>query len=247
MDAVPQHYLGLWQRRLLSTAGGIDDTTTAVYWLQTNYLFADIRVPLGTEDGALSRAMQAGFAGITEVEGDLCQWHRLIDFQPPSLSDDIGRMHFVAPDYLREEGLDSSYHEIWERLPASVGRNQGVWLTSCDGRQGCLVIAGDYFLFAAGRTQSLPAGESLQALLGSGADESVLDFELSLGRHQLGTNPWQIELSTLPKRAGQVLLPAQIDPDSLLKGLSPQLLSHLGAYPPAQPWVVSTLPHIQRS
>ena len=81
----------------LMRAPGKEDTTTRVYWLQTSNWHADIRAPSDRpvfsdytglsalspqELGALAR--QQGFAGITEVEGEICRWHRRFDYQPPS-------------------------------------------------------------------------------------------------------------------------------------------------------------------
>ena len=236
MNAVPESYLGVWRRTLLTTTGGLHDASTDVYWLQTARLFADLRIPRPTPENATTLALQAGFAGVTEVRGDICQWHRAIDFQPPSGRDDIGRMHFERPDYLLEDGLDGSYHEVWERLPESLGGNWGTWLRADDGRQGCLLLAGDCFLFAAGRRQALPQAPDLGTLLAASGDAELLNFELSFGRHQQGATPWRIALSTLPGRAGQALLPASVAPAGLDLALDDGLLAMLGAQPPATGW-----------
>ncbi len=243
MTPVPEHYLGVWQRTLLTTTSGVHDTATQVYWLQTASLFADLRIPSPLPFSPAERAAQAGFAGVTAVEGERCQWHRAIDFQPPSGCDDIGRMRFERPDYLLEDGLDGSYHEVWERLPESLGRNWGTWLVALDGRQGCLLLAGDYFLFAASRPQPLAAGESLLARLERGVPAApLLDFELSFGCHQQGRQPWIIALSTLAERIGQALLPATLDPDQPEQLLSPAVLASLGATPPLGGWQVREQP-----
>ncbi|MEW5696969.1 MULTISPECIES: hypothetical protein [Pseudomonas] len=243
MTSVPEHYLGVWQRTLLTTTDGVHDTATQVYWLQTASLFADLRIPVPAPGTPAELATQAGFAGVTEITGELCQWHRAIDFQPPNGREDIGRMCFERPDYLLEDGLDGSYHEVWERLPQSLGRNWGGWLTALDGRQGCLLLAGDYFFFAAGRAPALPAAESLMVLLTcADAPAALLDFELSFGRHQGGAQPWRIELSTLPERIGETLLPANIDPDQPGQLLTPAVLSCLGGMPPLGGWKVREQP-----
>lgn len=249
MPRVPDAYLGVWQRTLLTTTDGVHDTATQVYWLQTAQLFADLRIPRPAPQSFAERATQAGFAGYTAIDGDICHWHRAIDFQPPSGREDIGRMRFERPEYLLEDGLDGSYHEVWERLPESLGRNWGVWLMAFDGRQGCLLLAGDYFLFAAGRAQALPSAQSLSALLAATSvttsvttfvtaseADTLLAFELSFGRHGGGGQPWRIELSTLPGRIGQALLPAMVDPDQAEQLLAPAVLAGLGATPPVGGW-----------
>lgn len=248
MNNVPDAYLGVWQRTLLTTRGGLHDSSTKVFWLQTAQLFADLRIPRPRPQSPAELAAQAGFAGVTEVTGERCQWHRAIDFQPPSGRVDIGRMQFERADYLIEDGLDDSYHEVWERLPDSLGRNWGQWLHAADGRQGCLLLAGDYFLFVAGRAQPLAPAKSLQALLAAGADSAtLLDFELSFGRQHRGVKPWSIELSTLPGRAGQSLLPAQIDPDQSAQLCRREVMTALGANPPAGGWRLSNVPEFSLS
>ena len=78
LSPVPAEYLGVWKRSLLKTKGGTHDTSSQVYWLQTEHLHCDLRVPttagqivkaLGDCDDAehLVLATQYAFAGRTEV------------------------------------------------------------------------------------------------------------------------------------------------------------------------------------
>jgi len=125
---VPPTYRGVWQRTLLATSD-CHDASSRVYWLQTCNWHADIRIPAHRPDftGVMSLAdcsgeqlswlaAQQGFAGITFVTGNQCEWKRAIDFQPPSGKRDIGRMLFVHPDKLLEYGLEDAYSETWERV-----------------------------------------------------------------------------------------------------------------------------------
>lgn len=253
MKTVPDAYLGVWRRRLLTTTAGLRDETSEVYWLQTASLHADLRLPrpqalppaasLETCSHAQQLALseQAGFAGVTEVNDDICQWHRLIDFQPPGGPADIGLMHFETPERLLEDGLDGSYHEIWQRLPESAGVNWGVWLSAAEqpSRQACLLVAGDYFLFAADRPLPLSAGDKhlreQLAAVDPALRPKLLAFELSFGRHRNGATPWQISHSTLPGRVGDALLSSYwnfADPNSLPAAD----LAALGRYPAAGGW-----------
>lgn len=136
MPTVPKEYLGVWQRTLLETTAGVHDTTTPVCWLQTESLFCDVRAaphaaaappppagPLSSCDEAQLHALAAGggFAGHTVVSGDLCNWIREVDFQPPGGPPDIGKMRFETPTRLIEDDPEGSYHEVWEKLPESEG------------------------------------------------------------------------------------------------------------------------------
>ncbi len=249
---VPDRYLGVWQRTLLTTTSGVRDTSTQVYWLQTARLFADLRIPLPAPQTVRELITQAGFAGVTEItapadSAELCHWHRAFDVQPPRGSEDIGAMHFENSERVLEDGLDGSYHEVWERLPDSIGRNWGLWLVAADGRQGCLLLAGDYFVFAASRHKPLPPAASLPTLLEAGACPiHLLECELSFGRHHHSKQPWQIELSTIPERIGQALLPASIDPDHVEQLCAADTLAQLGHVLPMGGWRRRTNPIFSR-
>jgi hypothetical protein len=248
MNPVPDAYLGVWQRTLLTTAAGRYDSSTQVFWLQTTALHADLRIPQPMPVTAtdLELAEQAGFAGLTVVQSDICQWHRLMDYQPVTGDTDIGRMRFETPDIVIEDALDASYQETWERLPDSLGANWGLWLNAAEdsSRQGCLLVAGDYFLFAAERPTPLRHGGHLrdQVAVASAIErQTQLSFELSFGRRQHGSTPWLISLSTLPGRAGQRLLPAHCDGETA-DALNADDLATLGRHAPFGGWVMAPCP-----
>lgn len=252
MRPVPDSYLGVWRRRLLTTTAGHRDDTSEVYWLQTPFLHADIRIPLSSTPPSASLATcthaqqqalceQAGFAGLTEVEEDICQWRRLIDFQPPGDRPDIGCMRFENSDRLLEDGLDGSYHEVWQRVPESDGINWGIWLRAADqpARQGCLLVAGDYFMFVADRPEPLNGdGSHLRDQLKRvqpAQRASLLACEISFGRQRNGATPWMISHSTLPGRVGDSLLPSYWNyrqPTAIAEGLP-----CIGSVPPSRGWV----------
>jgi hypothetical protein len=252
MNPVPDAYLGVWQRRLLTTTAGVRDESSDVFWLQGARLHADLRIPQPTpapralsietcthaEQQAL--AGHSGFAGLTEVEGERCQWHRLLDYQPARDQADVGRMRFEHSERLVEDALDGSYREIWHRLPESLGSNWGLWLQAASSaRQGCLLVAGDYFLFAAERPCPLPPGGTLHERLAAVSPAERLQLlacELSFGRHRGGATPWRISHSTLPGRAGQALLPADC-PHHDTEALPPAALLQLGRYSPDGGWI----------
>lgn len=252
MKPVPDVYLGVWRRRLLTTTAGHRDETSDVYWLQTPFLHADIRIPLSTTPPSASLATctqaqqqalceQAGFAGLTEVEDDICQWRRLIDYQPPADTPDIGCMHFESAARLLEDGLDGSYHEVWQRVRESDGVNWSIWLRAVGQpeRQGCLLVAGDYFMFVADRPVPLKSeGGHLRDHLKCKPPTqraNLLAFEISFGRQRNGATPWMISHSTLPGRAGDSLLPKYWNfrqPIVISEGLP-----SIGGVPPSRGWV----------
>lgn len=209
---VPEEYVGLWRRTLLR-APGVEDTTTRVYWLQTPSWHADIRVPadrpvLSGRTGLTalsvqemrSLARQQGFAGITEVEGDLCRWHRRIDYQPPSGFNDVGRMQFEGPDRLLEYGVEQDYFEVWERMPGG-GESEVLEHDDPIGRPTVLLSLWPWVMFVRARGTALGRATGLAELVAA-ADGPVrvalLDFEISFGRRDETGGTWRIELSTLP-------------------------------------------------
>ena len=65
------------------------DTTTQVYWIQGKYWHADLRLPAKAPDFAGTTCLDdcnrsqlewlaglTAFAGITQIEGEQCVWHR---------------------------------------------------------------------------------------------------------------------------------------------------------------------------
>ena len=223
--SVPDQYLGVWKRTLLRTPD-FEDMTSRVYWLQTRDYHADIRIPADrpacagktgfhqlTRGELLGLTRQQGFAGITVVEGDICRWLRTADFQPPTGSNDIGRMEFKTPDRMFEYGVEADYFEIWERMPGSEGENYAI--DSDDGPGASfevpgLLVAGKYFMRVRPRVAQLPKAASLAALAakmdGAGLRE-VLDFEIAFGT-RLSDAHWQVKLCTLPWLEGVGISPA---------------------------------------
>ncbi|RKT22196.1 hypothetical protein B0G69_5632 [Paraburkholderia sp. RAU2J] len=151
---VPETYRGLWRRTLLTTGDGRIDRETRVFWMQTERLHIDIRVPAArgtfgaasalaalTREQLIELAAQMGFAGATTVDEaavvvdpadgrlDRCTWHRQIDFSPPSNARDLGTMRFETPHVVLEDGIEAVYHERWERDPASLGLTWAVRLS----------------------------------------------------------------------------------------------------------------------
>ncbi len=245
---VPDRYLGVWQRTLLRTADGFEDRNTRVFWLQTESLHADIRIPERPPRTLLQRCAQAGFAGVTEVDGDLCRWHRRLDFHPGS-PEDVGRMTFVSAAELHEHALDGSFLEVWKRLPNSIGQSEALWLSDSErgGRCACLLRAGDYFLFAASRPQPLAGNLPLceRVVTSSAAQaEQILNTELSFGRIDSTGHSWRIELSTLPGRSGRALL-LNPNPTTPLSGWPAERLAGLGTYPPAAGWRRAAIPALR--
>jgi len=202
--AVPARYRGVWQRTLLETAGSVDDSSW-VRWLQLGHWHADLRVPQAARayrGGAPSwpydpqlqaqLALQQGFAGITQVEtgvgGEICTWHRLVDYQPAGASPDAGHMCFDRPERVVETGVHGVYREVWQRLPGSTGRSAALAEPArMDGRPPArLFLAGRYLM------RVRPCAYVWQP-----------EFEISFGT--LEARHWRIEHSTRPEYEGQRL------------------------------------------
>jgi hypothetical protein len=94
---------GLWRRTLLIDADGSRDVGTDVAWLQGISAYVDTR----------------GFAGRLSQHGDVFEWQRLIDVQPPGPFPDAGRMRLEA-SVLIEVGVHEAYVEHWVRTDGPV-------------------------------------------------------------------------------------------------------------------------------
>lgn len=201
---VPERYRGVWTRTLLETPD-LKDDTSFVRWMQLGRWHADLRIPLASTTGRahlpltqlslLQRsqlAMQEGFCGITQVTeqdgGEICRWHRLVDYQPTGPSPDAGMMQFETPDRVIETGVFGVYREVWQRLPESAFPLIALAEPSrADGRSCTrLLRAGQYLM-------------RVQPLLRPGPE-----FEISFGTvHPQDPSIWQIQHSTLPELEGQ--------------------------------------------
>lgn len=212
--SVPPEYIGVWKRTLLRTPQR-EDTTTQVYWMQTQSWHADIRVPASrpafegkscleelARPELMELAKQQGFCGTTVVDDDICRWLRQYDFQPPSGANDIGRMVFETPDRVLEYGVETEYFEIWERLPGSKGKAFATM--DSDDPLTLLLSTGEYVMSVRPRAAKLPVSSNLAACL-EGKNGHILreslDFEISFGR-RISADAWCIEISTLPWREG---------------------------------------------
>lgn len=217
MNPVPARYHGVWVRTLLETPEG-RDTTTWVRWLQTGLWHGDLRVPAGADrDTAQGLARQQGFAGTTAItrpdpaQPEVCAWQRTIDFQPPRSTPDEGHMVFETPDRVIETGIHSSYLEVWERLPGSMGRRIALAGMDADGQptDERLLVAGDWLMYLHPRTVDWPAGTAPDRTLSEvllrhpEAADALLDFQISFGRFEHGV--WTVERATRPALEGQTL------------------------------------------
>jgi hypothetical protein len=218
--------VGVWRRRSIEIEDGKKDTTTQVFWLQTHSCFGDIRIPIDrnpcsgrsslnelTEFEAIALSKQKGFAGITQVEGATCQWHRYIDYQPSNGSRDIGLLEWEK-DILIELGVDATYREEWERIDDGETGCIALILKPDESLkvsmwQGCFVLVGNYFVQILERRTALPKADSLTYLLESTQDKTQqrnhLNCEISFGCRNGDRIPWEIQLSTLPWQEGRSL------------------------------------------
>ncbi len=129
MSSIPSEYIGLWRRKGILRSDGSSDHSTQVWWFQSSRFHIDLRIPadrpLLADPGALdtlappqlaSFAAQTGFAGLTVVDGQRCEWRPEIAFPALCAELDAGTMRFESADHLHEAGIDGSYQEDWLRV-----------------------------------------------------------------------------------------------------------------------------------
>ncbi|HEY2891863.1 MAG TPA: hypothetical protein VGJ31_14600 [Dongiaceae bacterium] len=235
-DITAESLVGLWRRNRIEFSDGRVDATTQAFWGQTRSLYIDVRIPasaaallprtlLGEYSAGelLALAEQKGFAGRIRLAGNRCEWIREFDYQPATGRPDIADIALDG-DVLYETGdsgsaLGSSYREIFQRMSPGSRVCVAAQLIHSDSpkikslsNQGCLlVLLDDWFLFAEPRARPLPAAPNLAHLVAGAPQQlaySYLDCEYSFGRIPDNASPWKIQLSTLPSRTGQRLLPA---------------------------------------
>jgi hypothetical protein len=223
---VPEWLQGAWSRILMrTTATGVENRTLDCIYLQTGFLYADIRINperpslagrAGPDDCTpaelLSVADTSGFSGYATFNCGICHWIRPIDFRAPSGRLDRGVMGVVDGANLWEHGLADQHSE--EYTPRARGTiRKGAWALvagTADPRPGVLVIVDDLVIRAVDRPGGLlPVGKPLQELVtAAGEDRAALrhlfESELSLALIDKGV---VVTRSTLPWREGQRLAP----------------------------------------
>ncbi|HEV7815099.1 MAG TPA: hypothetical protein VGP06_08385 [Janthinobacterium sp.] len=163
MKNVPPEYVGVWCRSGIWRSNGSSDLSTKVWWFQSSRYHIDLRIPADRPSVASAAALaqlapeqlarfaaQTGFAGVTVVEGERCEWRPAIAFPATSADLDAGWMRFDDADHIHETGLDKSYEEDWYREPA--GPMHGVRLEEVNGNAiAYLLISEHWMAWACGR------------------------------------------------------------------------------------------------
>jgi hypothetical protein len=220
--AVPAWLRGVWTREWIQK-GKTQSNTLDVHYLQTQTYFADIRIPKDrtrfpnaksfadlTDQQLQLLARQNGFTGLTTKLGAVATWNHDIQFQPSDGSPDRGRLQRIAPDRMREHGLDGSYIESWKSMTGGNGHFLVIRVEHAGRLLRTLVVVGNQFVYVRNRAIDLPAATSFEALIDltkatRAQIEQYLDCEFSVGRVRGGSVPWEIEQSTLPWREGHHL------------------------------------------
>ena len=228
---------GLWRRTMIAWPDGRSDTTTDVYWFQGLTHFADMRIPRGRPDLPTASclrdldwemlrfmAQQEGFFGHLEVAGSTGHWYRAFDYQPDTGVADRGRLKFEG-EVLVERGVEVPYVEHWRRESRAGEDTMALSLISGDALSfGCLIAAGDAFIYARSRATHLPSNTTLHQLVSDAgsieAAQNIFDCEISCGRRR-GTR-WEIERSNLPYREGQSLAPAMGAASLVIDDMTPK-------------------------
>jgi hypothetical protein len=122
---------GLWRRTLLIEADGSRVPGGDVRWLQGDSAYIDSR----------------GFGGRLEQHGDVFEWHRMVDLEPPGPFPDAGEMHWDG-DTLVETGVHEDYVEHWVRDHGPANPVWALTLRSDDGGDALLLRVGVDFGWA---------------------------------------------------------------------------------------------------
>ncbi|MGH3581401.1 MAG: hypothetical protein ACRDUB_07425 [Mycobacterium sp.] len=163
-------YAGLWRRTLLIEADGSRDDEPGVQWLQGRTAYVDSR----------------GFAGTLSQTGDVFEWHRTVNVQPPGPFPDAGVMSWDG-DVLIETGVHEDYVEHWVREPDTTAATGALFLSGPGGEPALLVRAGALFGWADGA----------QVLIGSagGAEYQALGIIISGKEIQANGVRWTVDQS----------------------------------------------------
>lgn len=159
---------GLWRRTLLIEADGTRDEKPGVLWLQGQTAYVDSR----------------GFAGTLAQHGNIFEWHRAVDVQPPGAFPDAGEMRWEG-EVLVETGVHEDYVEHWVRDTGEVVVPTGaLHLSGPGGTPALLVRAGALFGWA-------DRGQVVIGTVG-GADYQALGIVMSGNEIQANGVLWTV-------------------------------------------------------
>jgi hypothetical protein len=158
MEVVLAGCSGLWRRTLLIQADGTHVPGGDIRWLQGDSAYVDSR----------------GFGGRLEQRGEVFEWHRMVDLEPPSSTPDAGAMHWDG-DTLVETGVHADYVEHWVRDDTPTSPRWALVLQSADGGAAQLLRVGAVFGWACATAVTLAAagGEEWEALAPSLSEGQV--------------------------------------------------------------------------
>jgi hypothetical protein len=117
---LPSEFVGAWYRKGISIDNAEPTEPQTVWWLQTPFAFADIRVPLVADGEADS------FAGHTTWSEPALTWHRELDLHRQAVAD-IGTIVWDGDDMLEDGTFGFGgkqpvpYQERWCRLGGPPG------------------------------------------------------------------------------------------------------------------------------
>ena len=215
LPGVPEQYQGGWQRTLYAEPNTppyrVTDTTTQVVWLQGQQWHADLRIPTDAPDFSGIQTLEAcsrpqlewlasltAFAGLTQIEGGVCTWHRFQDLCP-SLEKDVGLLRWLDDITLEERHPHGQYVEHWQRFANDVIQE----VVQDEHGQLRWQQIGNHAIAITPRPASNTS--ELFSSISTATDETLrwrasLRFDYLQRSSQGG---WQIELSTQPWRKGQ--------------------------------------------
>lgn len=215
---IPQEFRGVWQRTLYAEPATEPyqqaDTTTQVYWLQGKQWHADLRLPANGPDFSGITCLEecdrrqlewlaglTAFAGITQIEGEQCIWHRFQDLCP-SLEKDVGLLSWIDDTALKERHPHGCYVEHWQRLSNDVTEE----VIRCD-EQGllCWLQIGDHAMAITPRPTTANSAALFDPLSGSTDDALRWRCSLCFDYLQRSQDGWQVVLSTQPWRKGHYI------------------------------------------
>jgi hypothetical protein len=149
---------GLWRRSLLIEEDGSHVTGGDVRWLQGDSSYIDSR----------------GFGGLLHQTGNVFEWHRMVDLEPPGPFPDAGEMHWEG-DVLVETGVHADYVEHWVRDDGPSEPRWALTLRSEDGGDALLLRVGAVFGWACTTAVTVAAvgGQDWEALAPKLIDDEV--------------------------------------------------------------------------
>lgn len=216
-SSVPHWMLGAFKRRNITFYDGMTDVSTNVFWLQTQTLTIDLRLPISEEQArqnTIEKLSNEAWYGYACWKDNQLSWSGGASYEFYNKWPEPAELRRIG-DCMIEFAPSGAYVEDWRLLSSGNGPLIGLELFQEEDiptgkispRKGALIICGDSAGLVIDRQQNINKNyKSLNDAYEHGEKvDNLLGFEASIGQ-KISNNEYKVIYSLSTNRIGENLL-----------------------------------------